>query len=218
MSDPRRKKITPIMPSRVTSTGIVEDKVNDENRGLFQNQMNKNEYWTYDEKLKHVVVMEIPRTGQAKVKQVFENIPYDMWKQIRTCMKEFIIDDKKNDDSNNEETPDDEQSQDQSEEQTPQDQQQSQQDNPPRRRRRRSTNTESVHLREYNGGTDDVSDVYEDTKYGYHFVYNYDKNQLQCIDPHYDYSVGLSRQDWEDNPQYWVDSVGRQVEMDRVYS
>lgn len=212
----RRKKITPVMPSRVTTTGIVEDKVNRDNRGLFQNQMNKNEYWTYDEKLKDIVIMEIPRHGQAKVKKVFNDIPVEIWKEIRTCMKEFIVDDKKDD--NNEENPETEESPDDSE--TPEEHQETQ----PRRRRRRQPDAGLIYqgqdLCEYSedGVTDDVSDVYEGSRYGYKFVYNYDKNQLQCVSPKYECTIGLSRQDWEDNPQYWVDSADRQVEQDRVFS
>lgn len=198
--DPRRKKITPVMPSRVTTTGIIEDKVNQENRGLFQNQMDKNEYWTYDSKLKDIVVMEIPRTGKARVKKTFSNIPVEVWLQIRTCMKEFIVDDQKG--KNDEETKEIG-------------------DNNPS-----VTNTvESIlrkgirALNEYaeNGVTSDISDEYIG-RYGHKFVYNYDMNRLECTDKGSDFQMGVSRPDWADNPNYWVAVADRHVEMDRVYS
>lgn len=192
--DPRRKKITPVMPSRVTTTGIIEDKVNPDNRGLYQNQMDKNEYWTYDSKLKDIVVMEIPRTGKARVKKTFSNIPVEVWLQIRTCMKEFIVDDKK--DKMNEP--------------------EAQEENPTTE----SILRKGIKaLNEYaeNGVTSDVSDEYTG-RYGHKFVYNYDMNRLECTDKGSDFQMGVSRPDWADNPNYWVAVADRHVEMDRVYS
>lgn len=183
-------KITPILPSRVTTGGIMEDKVNPENRGLFQNQMNKDEYWTYDTKTREIVVMHIPIKGQARVKKTFKNVSTELWLQLRTCMKEFIVDDKKDQIDDKQNT-----------------------NEGILYRADRAIEEYSVNC----VTADDVSNIYRG-RYGHKFCYNYDKNRLECVDIHSSFQMGLSRADWEDNPVYWVVEADRLVEAERVYS
>lgn len=191
MKTKKNKKIDPILPSRVTSTGIVEDAANKDNRGLYQNLMDKEQYWTYDSKLKDIVVMQIPKNPKVptKVLKTIHNVPYDLWVAIRDCMKEFIVDDN-------------DKSADEVEEES------------------RNVITEAVKLlNEYaeNGVTIDMSDVYTG-RYGHKFSYNYDMNRLECVDGSSNYMVGISRPDWEDHPLYWVAVADKEVESERVYS
>lgn len=193
--DVRKKKITPVLPSHVTTAKgdaqqvMSEDAVNKDNRGLYQNQMDKTEYWTYDSKTKEVVIMNIPKDPKkkAEVKEVVKDIPYDLWKFVRTCMKEFVIDDHKED------------------------------------RDEKSIDNigESVRIAmmEYaeNGVTYDMSETYKG-KYGHKFSYNYDMNRLECVDRGSGYTMGLSRPDWEDNKKYWVSVADKNVEEERIYS